>query len=197
MRVGANAKPVLAPATQVARPLAMRTITPLRQMIQLQKRSTAKPAARKALQVCAAASFSNGAGEAGLQKGGTEVGACGGSSGQAKGLKVAAYIFLWCVMSCVVVLMKHAPGPSQMSIISPAASLICIARILSTCCTISRKKFLKIFVSAIACRYGEYLLHVAAVICAWASVSLRCRFRVPYESPFFAASQRKCSPEVE
>lgn len=83
-------------AAQVARPLATRTIAPLRQTIQLQRRSLAKPAARKALQVCTAASFPSGAGEAGFYKGGQEVGADAGSDGGATGLKVAAYIFLWC-----------------------------------------------------------------------------------------------------
>lgn len=66
-------------------------------------RSAAKPhrpsAARsescKLLKVCAAASFSSGAGEASFSKGRQEAGVDGGADSGTKGLKVAAYIFLW------------------------------------------------------------------------------------------------------
>jgi hypothetical protein len=66
-----------------------------RTLAPLQRRQSTKPAPRKALQVCAAASFSSGPGKAEFPRGEQGPGSDAGTGSGATGLKVATYIFLW------------------------------------------------------------------------------------------------------
>lgn len=96
MRIGSALKAPLAAGARL-QSLSSRQPGPalLRSAVKPHRPSAARSASRKPLQVCAAASFSSGTGEASFYKGGQEAGATGGADGGTKGLKVAAYIFLW------------------------------------------------------------------------------------------------------
>ena len=95
MHVAAHGKVPYACVSQPPRPLARPSIVQGRTLAPLQQRQSPKPAPRKALQVCAAASFSSGPGKAEFPRGEQGSGSDAGSGSETTGLKVATYIFLW------------------------------------------------------------------------------------------------------
>lgn len=96
MRAGGIVRDLPATSAQLLRPAPRQpNRIAVRRMIQLPQRHPASTsAARKPLEVCAAASFTSGAGEASFSKGDKDAGANEGGVA-AKGLKVAVYMLLW------------------------------------------------------------------------------------------------------
>lgn len=96
MQTPTHVKTPHASVVQIQRPQSRRSIVPLHAAVSLQRRSGVKPVSSRALQVCAAASFSSGSsGNAEFPKAGQEVNSDAGTGSGATGLKVATYIFLW------------------------------------------------------------------------------------------------------
>lgn len=95
MHVAAHGKNPYACVSQLPSRLARPSIVPGRTLGPLQRRPSIKPAPRKALQVCAAASFSSGPGKAEFPRGEQGSGSNAGTGSGTTGLKVATYILLW------------------------------------------------------------------------------------------------------
>ena len=96
MHAKAHVQTPYACVSRLPRPLARPVILSKRVLGPPQHRHVGRlPAPRKALQVCAAASFNSGAGKAEFPKGQPDADSDAGKGSETTAAKVAAYIFLW------------------------------------------------------------------------------------------------------